>query len=73
MAEHREAVVVGIVVVPLVAVWVDEEDVVGKRRVVIDDVAEQESVSLRSIQDGRRDPIRTSDRPYSLCPCSWVP
>ena len=28
MAEHREAVVVGIVVVPLVAVWVDEQDVV---------------------------------------------
>jgi hypothetical protein len=29
VAEHREAVVIGIVIVPLVAVWVDEKDVVG--------------------------------------------
>jgi hypothetical protein len=29
VAEHRDTVVVGIVVVPMVSVWVDEKDVVG--------------------------------------------
>lgn len=38
-AEHGEAVVVWVVVVPLVAVGVDEEDVVGEGVVVVDYVA----------------------------------
>jgi hypothetical protein len=39
VAEHGEAVVVGVVVVPLVAVRMDEEDVIGEVVVVVDDVA----------------------------------
>ena len=39
MPEHGQAVVVGVVVVPLVAVRVDEEDVVREGVVVIDDIA----------------------------------
>jgi hypothetical protein len=37
--QHGEAVVVGVVVVPLVAVGVDEEDVVGEGVVVVYDVS----------------------------------
>jgi hypothetical protein len=48
VAEHRQAIVVGVVVVPLVAVWVDEEDVVRKGRVVVYDVAAG-GVSLRVV------------------------
>jgi hypothetical protein len=40
MPQHGEAIVVGIVVVPLVAVRMDEENVVGKIVVVVDDIAE---------------------------------
>jgi hypothetical protein len=40
VSQHGEAVVVGVIVVPLVAVRVDEEDVVGEIVVVVDDVAE---------------------------------
>jgi len=44
VAKHGEAVVVRVVVVPLVAVGVDEEDVVGEGRVVVDYVAARVSV-----------------------------
>jgi hypothetical protein len=45
VAGHREAILVWVVVVPLVAVWVDAEDVIGKRCVMVDDVAENTMVS----------------------------
>jgi hypothetical protein len=40
VSQHGEAIVVGVVVVPLVAVRVDEENVVRELVVVVDDVAE---------------------------------
>jgi hypothetical protein len=39
MAQHGQAIVVGVIVVPLVAVWMKKEDVVGKGRVIVDNVA----------------------------------
>jgi hypothetical protein len=39
MAKHGNTIVIGVVVVPLVAVRVNEEDVVRKIIVVVDDVA----------------------------------
>lgn len=39
VAKHGEAVVVGVVIVPLVTVGVNEKDVVGELVVVIDDIA----------------------------------
>lgn len=39
VAEHRNAVVVRVIVVPLVAIRMYEEDIVGKRVVVVDYVA----------------------------------
>lgn len=44
VAQHGETVVVGVIVVPLVAVGVDEEDVVGEGCVVVDYVAAMVSV-----------------------------
>jgi hypothetical protein len=40
VSQHGEAIIVGVVVVPLVAVRVDEENVVRELVVVVDDVAE---------------------------------
>lgn len=39
MPKHGQAVIIGIVVVPLIAVRVDEEDVIGELVVVVYDVA----------------------------------
>lgn len=39
VSQHREAVVVGIVVMPLVSIRVDEEDVVGKGVIMVDYVS----------------------------------
>jgi hypothetical protein len=39
MAQHRQAVIIGVVVVPLIAIRVDKEDVVREGCVVINDIA----------------------------------
>lgn len=49
VAEHANAVVVGVVVVPLVSLGVDEEDHFGQAVVVVDDIPE----SLHSVSQVR--------------------
>jgi hypothetical protein len=52
VSQHGETIVIGIVVVPLVAVRMDEENVVRKIVVVVDDVADGLWSAEEYIQQG---------------------
>jgi len=49
MAKHRNSIIVGVVVVPLVAVRVQEEDVIGEAVIVIYEVAAKLSAFVRAV------------------------